>query len=89
VLANMGITNPSRWQLFFTIATLVAVLNSVLGGAAFAFAAGLLGLPQWPAVGAGLVLGLLSLAGDLRWQRKTHVEGRAAFTVRFPTHAAA
>ncbi len=36
VLANMGITKPSRWQLYLTLATMIAVLNSVVGGTTIA-----------------------------------------------------
>jgi hypothetical protein len=43
VLANMGIARPSRWQLFFTLAAMVAVLNCVLGGCAVALAVSVLG----------------------------------------------
>jgi hypothetical protein len=45
VLPNMGITRPSRWRLYFTLATMVAVLNGVAGGSAAAFGADLAGLP--------------------------------------------
>jgi hypothetical protein len=31
VLANMGL-RPSRWQLYFTVSTMVATVNSVIGG---------------------------------------------------------
>jgi hypothetical protein len=39
VLENMGIRRPSRWQLYFTLASMVAVLDAVVGGSAAAFAA--------------------------------------------------
>jgi hypothetical protein len=38
----MGIGKPSRWQLYLTIASMVAVLNSVDGGTTLALAARLL-----------------------------------------------
>jgi hypothetical protein len=36
VLAKMGIARPSRWQLYFTLASMVAVLDAVVGGSAVA-----------------------------------------------------
>ena len=45
VLSNMGLT-PSRWQLYLTAASAVAVVNSVVGGAALAIAC-------WVAFGNG------------------------------------
>jgi hypothetical protein len=33
VLVNMGIRHPSRWQLYWTLASMVAVLTAVVGGA--------------------------------------------------------
>jgi hypothetical protein len=39
VLANMGL-RPSRWQLYFTVSTMVATVNSVIGGSAVAIALG-------------------------------------------------
>jgi hypothetical protein len=39
VLANMAL-RPSRWQAFFTAASMVGVINSVVGGAAVALAIG-------------------------------------------------
>jgi hypothetical protein len=39
VLANMGVRQP-RWQPYFTMPTMIAVINSVLGGGAVAIAIG-------------------------------------------------
>jgi hypothetical protein len=39
VLSNMAL-RPSRWQAFFTAASMVGVINSVVGGAAVAIAVG-------------------------------------------------
>jgi hypothetical protein len=48
VLSNMGLV-PTRWQLYFTAASAILVVNSVVGGAAFAIAC-------WTAFDAGLAV---------------------------------
>ncbi len=89
VLANMGITRPSRWQLLFTLAAMVAVLTAVVGGAVVAFVAGVLGAPLGAAAGIGGVAALASLAAALRWQRGVHDASREDAEVLFPSGAAA
>jgi hypothetical protein len=85
VLANMGIDHPSAWQLFFTLATMIATVNAIVGGSAVALAATAIGAP----VGLALVLGaatvVISVALHLRWQRRTHDVARAARDVLFPS----
>ena len=76
VLANMGVTRPSRWQLYFTLASMIAVLNAVVGGAVVAFLAGVLGAPLGLATPLGGLAALASLAVSIRWQSKRHVEAR-------------
>ena len=46
VLANMGL-RPSRWQIFFTTASMVTVINSVVGGSAVAIAVGAITARRW------------------------------------------
>jgi hypothetical protein len=75
-LANMGIAKPSRWQLYFTIATVVAFLNAVVAGATFAFALAVVGAPLLACAVAGLLAGALSLWLHLRWQQREHDEGK-------------
>jgi hypothetical protein len=55
VLANMGL-RPSKWQIYFTAASAIAVVNSVVGGAA-------LGLAWWVAFDARLAV--CTIAGAL------------------------
>jgi hypothetical protein len=75
VLANMGL-RPSKWQMFFTAASAVAVVNSVVGGAA-------LGLACWVAFDAPLgvcaVVGALFVVASVwlhhRWLRQRGERG--------------
>lgn len=84
VLANMGIARPSRWQLYFTLASMVAVLDAVVGGSAVAFVAGVAGATLAPAAGVGAVTGVVSCALQFRWQRRAHVDARRRGEVLFP-----
>lgn len=84
VLRNMGI-EPSPRQLYFTAAVAVAVVNSVVGGAAVALAVGLafdtsLGV----AVAAGAVAALIPLALSVRFQFRRRDAGTRHPTL-FPT----
>jgi hypothetical protein len=85
VLANMGIARPSRWQLYFTLATMVAVLDAVVGGSAVAFVAGVVGATLGPAVGIGAVTGVVSCALQFHWQRRAHADARRRGEVLFPS----
>jgi hypothetical protein len=85
VLANMGL-RPSRWQLYFTTATMIAVINSVVGGAAVALALGVavdakLGL----AAGAGGAVAIASLLLVRRAERRMHMAGRDRTEALFPS----
>jgi hypothetical protein len=55
VLANMGLTRPSRWQLFFGLASMIAVLYAVIAGAVLAVTADATGAP--PEIAAGIEKG--------------------------------
>ena len=89
VLTNMGITRPSRWQLYFTLASMVAVLNAVVGGSAVAFVAGVAGATLGPAAAVGAVTAVLSCTLQLRWQRRAHADARRRGEVLFPSPASA
>lgn len=85
VLANMGLS-PTRWRLYFTTATMIAVINSVVGGAAVALALGVavdasLGL----AAGVGGAVAIASLLLMRRAEYRMHVAGRARTETLFPT----
>ncbi len=87
VLANMGMIGTSRWQLYFTLATMIAVVNSVVGGSAVAFAADVLGLPLGTACAVGAVAGVATLAASHRWQRRFHDRAHEQSDVLFPSDA--
>jgi hypothetical protein len=75
VLRNMGIT-VTRWQLYFTASSAVAVVNSVVGGTAVGFAAGVaFDPPLGVSVGVGGVVTLASLALHMRTDRARHERG--------------
>jgi hypothetical protein len=72
VLANSGSAHTSRWQLYFTLAMMIAVLNAVVGGSAMTLMISLLGAPIGVAVAAGIITGLASIGLCHRWQRGAH-----------------
>lgn len=75
VLANMGI-RPSPWQLYFTAAMAVAVVDAVIGGAAVALAVGIaFDTSLTVAVLAGLAVALIAVGGALRYQHTRRETG--------------
>ena len=85
VLANMGVLRPSRWGLFFTLASMVAVLNSIVGGTAVAFLVGaVFGAPLGVAAAAGGAVAIGSAFAHFRWQRGHHGGSDSAAPL-FPT----
>jgi hypothetical protein len=75
VLWNMSVA-PSRWPLYFTAAMMLAVLNSVVPGAATALAvAALSAASLGVAVAVGGVLAILSIALHARHQRNWQLAG--------------
>jgi hypothetical protein len=87
VLANMGIGKPSRWQLYLTLASMIAVLNSVVGGTTLPLAARLLSASIETSVLIGGAALVLSLAIHRAMQRRTHVSARESAGPLFPTPA--
>jgi hypothetical protein len=68
VLGNMGMAT-SRWQLFFTAAIAVAVVDSVVGGAAVALAVGVaFGTSLEAAVVIGGVAAVTAVGAAMRFQ---------------------
>jgi hypothetical protein len=85
VLANMGIDHPSRWQLLFTLGTMIACVNAIVGGSAVALVAAVLGAALPIAVVVGALASVISVVAHLRWQRHMHDVGRGGHEVLFPT----
>lgn len=85
VLTNMGITRPSRWQLYFTLATMVAVLNGMVGGSAVALGTDWLGLPVGAAAAVGAAAGIASVTVSQRWQDRLHSQASQDAQILFPS----
>ena len=84
VFENMGLT-PSKHQLYFTASTAIAVVNSVVGGAALAIAIWVAFDASLAAAAiAGAVLFVLSVVAHLRWSRRRLEEG-VPVDVLFPS----
>lgn len=85
VLANMGLQR-SRWQLYFTISTMVATVNSVIGGSVAALLVGrLLDAPLGVAAAVGAVAAAASFALHRRWDRVLHERHGGYEEVLFPS----
>jgi hypothetical protein len=90
VMANMGLVGGSRWQLFFTTASAVSVVNAVVGGGAIAILLGVtLDLPLAVAATAGIGFAILSVALFIRYDRGRHMAGAGRDEVLFPSPPAA
>lgn len=63
--------HPSGWQLFLTIAGVVAVVNSVIVGAAAALLIGAITSSLAPSVTVGLPVGILALLLHMRYLRRS------------------
>jgi hypothetical protein len=86
VLANMGVVRVSRWGLFFTLAAMIAVLNSVVGGTAVAFLAGaVFDRSLGVAAAVGGVVAIASAFAHLQWQRGYHSGAGDSAPAMFPS----
>jgi hypothetical protein len=85
VLANMGVRR-SRWQPYFTTPTMIAVINSVIGGAAIAIAVGaIFGWPLGVATAVGGLAAIVSLAALRRFESRYLSAGLGELEVLFPS----
>jgi hypothetical protein len=78
--------SPTRWRLFFTAATMIAVINSVVGGVAVALALGVAvdaTLRFAAAVGGGVAIASLLLMRRLEY--RMHVAARGRIEALFPS----
>jgi hypothetical protein len=86
VLANMGLSGGSRWQLFFGTASAISVVNSVIGAGAIGILLGVtLGLPLAVAALAGGAFLATSVALHMRWDRRHHEVSAGHLEVLFPS----
>jgi hypothetical protein len=86
VLANMGLRRLGRWQLAFTAASAIAVVNSVVAGSAVGMLlSALFDTPLAVAAGAAIIAAVMSAGLQLRWQQRRYVERDAEDEPLFPT----
>jgi hypothetical protein len=85
VLSNMAL-RPSRWQPYFTAASMIAVVNSVVGGAAVAIAVGAMSDASLGiAAGIGGVTAIASVVTLRRHEASMLRAGAAGHEALFPS----
>jgi hypothetical protein len=85
VLTNMGIKH-SRWQAYFTTPSMVAVINSVVGGTAVAIAVGAIADPPLGiSAGIGGLVAIVSAAAMRRFETRYLQAGVGELEVLFPS----
>jgi hypothetical protein len=84
VFENMGVPVEGRSQLF-SFATVVAIINSVVGGSAVAIAAGALGARLGPAAAIGGVVALVSVLGWVRLAARLLTRRTSGVEPMFPS----
>src|SRR5919108_2926376 len=67
-LADMGVMNSSRWQVFFSIAGMVAIITSVLAGSFVGLLLAAFSLPLAVTTSAGVFTFLVSVGLHQRYQ---------------------
>jgi hypothetical protein len=86
VMANMGLSVSSRWQLYLTAAVAVAVVNAVVGGSAVALAVGITsGAGLGINVAAGGCCAVAAFLGHMRFQTGSHDADSQNVVILFPT----
>jgi hypothetical protein len=85
VMRNMGVSLERRQQ-FFTTGSMIAVINSVVGGAAVALAIGAItGAPLWVCASAGGVAAIVSFVRLLRIENRMYHEMGGFTETLFPS----
>jgi hypothetical protein len=86
VIRNMGLPAGSWWQLLFTAASAISVVNGVVGAGAVAILLGVtLGLPLAVAAIAGAAFLMVSVAVCMRFDRRRHAASGGFTEVMFPS----
>jgi hypothetical protein len=89
VMANMGLSTTSRWQLYLTAAVSIAFVNAVVGGSAVAVIVAITtGAARDITIGSGVVVAVLALLAHLRFQAGSHASGGGDTSVLFPSLSA-
>jgi hypothetical protein len=84
VFENMGVPVEGRSQLF-SFATVVAIINSVIGGSAVAIAAGALGAPLGVAAAIGGAVAMVSVLGWVRLAARLLTRRTGGIEPMFPS----
>jgi hypothetical protein len=84
VFENMGLPAGGRSQLF-SFATVVAIINSVIGGSAVAIAAGALGAPLGAAAAIGGLVAIVSVLGWVRLATRLLSQRTGGIEPMFPS----
>jgi hypothetical protein len=84
VFENMGVPAEGRSQLF-SFATVVAIINSVIGGSAVAIAAGVLGAPLGVAAAIGAVVAIVSVLAWVRLAARLLARRTSGIEPMFPS----
>ena len=82
-LANMGLS-PSRWRPFFSVASVIALINSMVAGALAGITLDILA-PRTIALIAGGVLAVAALTVHFRLGYGRFVRAMESFTPQFPS----
>src|SRR6266516_1031599 len=84
-LADMGVMNSSRWQVFFSIAGMVAIITSVLAGSFVGLLLAAFSLPLVVTTGAGVVTFLVSVGLHQRYQWRQWLQLGRGLPALFPS----
>ena len=82
-LANMGLS-PSPWRPFFSIASVIALINSMVAGALAAITLDVFA-PRTIALIAGSAVALAALTAHYRLGEGRFVRAMESFTPQFPS----
>ena len=86
-LEDMGVMHPSRWQVFFSMAGMVAVITSVLAGSLVGLLLAAFGLPLAVTVSAGVVAFLVSVGLHQLYQWRNWLPLGRDLAARFPSQS--
>jgi hypothetical protein len=84
-IENLGPMHRSRWQVFLTMAGMMAVLNSVLVGSFVGLLLAALTLPLWACTSAGVVTFVVSVGLQQRYQWRQWMRLGRNLPVLFPS----
>ena len=86
-MENLGATHRSRWQVFLSMAGMMAMLNSVLAGSFVGLLLAAFGLPLAVTVSAGVVAFLVSVGLHQLYQWRNWLPLGRDLAARFPSQS--